>query len=44
MGQVIYRATPNKGNLELQIGETGLYFVSLTLDKETVMRKVVVER
>jgi hypothetical protein len=40
--RIIYTGNPNEKNSSLQIDNVGIYFLSVTFNKETIIRKVVV--
>jgi len=42
LGQVIYQTKSNGNNFSLQIDRTGIYFITLMMDKETITRKLII--
>ncbi|MEO8148164.1 MAG: T9SS type A sorting domain-containing protein [Bacteroidia bacterium] len=43
LGQVIYQSKPKDKNLSLKIKDDGIYFVTITSDKKTSTRKIIVQ-
>ncbi|MCX6226571.1 MAG: T9SS type A sorting domain-containing protein, partial [Bacteroidia bacterium] len=42
LGQVVYQEKPNEKNVSLQLDVTGIYFVRITIDKQTLTKKLLV--
>jgi hypothetical protein len=43
LGQIIYHSKPNDKNLSLSIDHDGIYFITLTCDKQMTTRKIIVQ-
>jgi hypothetical protein len=44
LGQIIYQTKPNEKNISLQLEHDGIYFVTVTSNKQTTTRKLVIQQ
>jgi hypothetical protein len=44
LGQIIYQTKSNQKNILLNIEKAGIYFVTITSDKKTITKKIIVNR
>ncbi|MGQ0827406.1 MAG: SBBP repeat-containing protein [Bacteroidota bacterium] len=43
LGQIIYQSTPSKKNISIQLEKSGIYFATLTCNKQTITKKLIID-